>query len=166
MGLELSERVISGFHIEGNHTVEFLNLFLKTFLIFCASIGSRESLQCLWALLGTFLSVGKKHPSACLSQQRPQSVLRASESLTILPDVMKDWGQVITHSERIRDARFNLPRGFFTLHLPATPLYTDTIYPGPEHRVWRFILEEYSLCLEENPAWGYPHVFLESGSVL
>lgn len=34
MGLELSSRVISGFHPEGSHAVEFLNLFLETLIIF------------------------------------------------------------------------------------------------------------------------------------
>lgn len=47
VSLELSEGVISGFHIEGNHTAEILSLILKAVLIFWASIESRQSLPCL-----------------------------------------------------------------------------------------------------------------------
>lgn len=87
MGLELSNRVISGFHTEGSHAVEFLNLFLETLI----SSGPALEAECsVYELLGAASPLEFKIvPSGYVSRQQPQSLLRANKS-PIICHVMKD----------------------------------------------------------------------------
>lgn len=124
MGLELSGRVISGFHTEGSHAVEFLNLFLETLIIFWASTGSRQSAVSMsslerlphWSLksspvatyLGSSLTV-------CSGPTNPQLYGMSWRTEDKLLPLVKELPET-THG--LRGAKFNPPTGL--LYLPSS----------------------------------------------
>lgn len=169
MGLELSGRVISGFHTEGNHAVEFLNLFLETLIVFWASTGSRQSVVSMisserllqWSLKSSPVAT---YPGSslrvCSGPTNPQLYAMSWRTEDELLSTVKEPPET---SHGLRGAKFNPPTGL--LYAPSSGHAFIYRYRLP--KAWaefdRFVLEECSLCPRENLAWGYSVWRIASG---